>query len=174
MSTFFTSDLHFGHKKLCENLRHMSIEENDRLIISNWNKVINKRDLVFILGDITMEKPKLIEGYMQQLNGIKYVIGGNHDGRQCCIELSRIGIPVVGALKYKEFMLTHIPISQNQFLNFRGNIHGHIHNDGKENLLDPTFYYNVNTEFHNYTPVSLDTIRDYFNSIKPTPGVAIK
>ena len=39
---FFTSDLHFGHKNLCEGLRGMTAEDSDALIISNWNKVVFK------------------------------------------------------------------------------------------------------------------------------------
>ena len=61
MSVFFTSDLHFGHKNLIEGLRKMSVEESDNLIISNWNKIVRKKDVVYILGDITMEKPQLID-----------------------------------------------------------------------------------------------------------------
>lgn len=30
---YFTSDLHFGHEKLCRGLRGMSAEESDKLII---------------------------------------------------------------------------------------------------------------------------------------------
>ena len=41
MSTFFTSDLHFNHINLITNLRHMTVEENNKLIIDNWNKNID-------------------------------------------------------------------------------------------------------------------------------------
>ena len=33
MSSFIISDLHFGHENLCRNLRGMSAEENDALLI---------------------------------------------------------------------------------------------------------------------------------------------
>jgi calcineurin-like phosphoesterase family protein len=53
---------------------------------------------------------------------------------------------------------------------FAGNIHGHIHKQGDmEGLgkynppsLDSTKYYNVNTEFHNYTPIPFEEIEKHF------------
>ena len=57
---FFTSDLHFGHENLCRVIRGMSAKESEELIIENWNKVVTKRDLVYILGDFTFEKASRI------------------------------------------------------------------------------------------------------------------
>ena len=169
---FFTSDLHFGHKNLIEGLRKMTIEESDKLIISNWNKVVTKRDIVYILGDITMEKPQLIEQYLTQLKGEIRIIGGNHDDVRCCKMFQKLNIPVMGVLNYKGFICTHIPIHPSQIEYSRGNIHGHIHLSGDIEGLgryNPSKiegkYYNVNTEFHNYTPVLFSDIVNYFESL---------
>lgn len=167
---FFTSDLHLGHKNLVEGLRNMSVEESDNLIIQNWNNVVTKRDNVYVLGDFVMEKHNIIERYVRQLNGNIIIVGGNHDNRRCCIEYQRLGIPVMGALQYKGFICTHIPIHESTLMGFKGNIHGHIHNEGyidgvgdyyPEQIKDKR-YYNVNTEFHNYTPVDFSMIESYF------------
>lgn len=56
MSTFIISDLHFGHENLAIARGFKNAEEQDDYIIENWNKVVNKRDLVIIPGDISMEK----------------------------------------------------------------------------------------------------------------------
>lgn len=166
---FLTSDLHFGHERLCRGLRGISAQESNELIIENWNKVVTKRDIVYILGDITMENPKRISSYMKRLKGTKIVIGGNHDDRRCCFELAKMGIVVMGACRYKGFILTHIPINNTEMLFFRGNIHGHIHIAGtfKDGVsYNPEIpigrYYNVNTEFHNYTPILFDEIEQWF------------
>ena len=167
---FFTSDLHFGHKNLTEGLRGMSPEESDALIIANWNKVVSKRDIVYVLGDITMEKHKKISYYLSQLNGHIRIVGGNHDNARCCHEYRELGITVMGVLHYKGFICTHIPIHETQLEGFAGNIHGHIHKQGDiEGLgkynppsLDSTKYYNVNTEFHNYTPIPFEEIEKHF------------
>jgi calcineurin-like phosphoesterase family protein len=174
MSVYFTSDLHFGHKNLCQGLRGMSAEESDKLIIKNWNQRVKKKDVVYILGDITMEDHKKVEEYMKQLHGIKYVIGGNHDTRKVCERLSAMGIVVMGCVNYKGFMCTHVPITPSEAQYFRGNIHGHIHLKGeidgmKYEPIDPIGkYYNVNTEFHNYTPVPFEQIQNFFNNINTT------
>lgn len=156
----FIADTHFGHTKLIENLRNMSVEEHDNLIITNWNKIINKRDITYIIGDFVLEKPNLIEKYISQLNGEIRIIGGNHDTIKCCKEFSRLGIVTLGCLEYKGFIITHIPINKKELLRWKsfgqsniGNIHGHIHND---TLGYP--YYNVCCERVNYTPQTLEQI----------------
>ena len=168
---FLTSDLHLGHKNLCSGLRNMSSEESDELIIKNWNSVVTKRDIVYVLGDIVMEDYKLLESYIKRLNGTIIVVGGNHDTKKCCRELQRLGIIVMGCASYKGYLLTHIPIHTTQLKHTRGNIHGHIHTmgtiDGEEYLpeteLGP-FYYNVNIELHNYTPIPFEVVEKEFEA----------
>ena len=148
---FFISDTHFGHRNLAENVRKMSVDEMDKLIITNWNKVINKKDIVYHLGDIVMEKPSLIKQYLEQLNGNIRVVGGNHDLLGCTNILKEMNIPIVGCFNYKGFIVTHIPVHPMEVNGFfRGNIHGHVHNVktiyGKD-------YLNVACEFINYTPI---------------------
>ena len=167
---FFTSDLHFGHKNLCQGLRGMTVEESDKLIINNWNKVVTKRDLVYVLGDITMENQNDIPKYISQLNGRIVLIGGNHDTKQCCDVYRKLGITVMGCLKYKGFICTHIPVhpyelEQEDRQLLRGNIHGHIHRSGVIDGAEYTpktdygpLYYNVNIELHNYTPIAFDDL----------------
>lgn len=166
MSTFFISDLHFGHRSLIENLRNMSVEECDNLIINNWNKVVHKKDLVYVLGDITMEEHCKIAFYMKQLKGMIYVIGGNHDTRQCCQELNRIGIPVMGAVQYRGYLLTHVPAVAEEVRFFRGNIHGHVHAFSQAPLLPQDKYYNVCCELHNYTPIKFEDLVEDFERKK--------
>lgn len=170
---FFTSDLHFGHKNLIEGLRGMTVEENDNLIIKNWNKTVSKKDTVYILGDLTMDKPKLIGINLSKLNGYKIIVAGNHDSKRCCDELARLGYSIVGCITYKGYILSHIPIAKDECDRFRGNIHGHIHLSGNieglgdyEGIKLDNSYYNVNTEFHNYTPVLFNDIDKHFITCK--------
>lgn len=166
---FFTSDIHCGHENLCKSLRGMTADESFEVIAKNWNNKVTKRDIVYILGDITMEKHQDIGKYLSKLNGQKVIIGGNHDVKRCCIEYQKLGIPVMGVLQYKGFLCTHIPVHPTQLVGFKGNIHGHIHLSGIIDGLgkyDPPHlgypYYNVNTEFHDYTPVLFDDIVKWF------------
>jgi calcineurin-like phosphoesterase family protein len=148
----------------------MTAEESDKLIIDNWNKVVTKRDLVYVLGDITMENQNDIPKYISQLNGRIVLIGGNHDTKQCCDVYRKLGITVMGCLKYKGFICTHIPVhpyelEQEDRQLLRGNIHGHVHRSGEIDGISYTpktdygpLYYNVNIELHNYTPIAFDDL----------------
>lgn len=166
---FFTSDLHFGHERLCKNIRKMSSEESDALIIKNWNRTIKKRDIVYVLGDFVMECPKNIADYVKKLNGEIRIVGGNHDDKKCCKVYSELGIPVLGVLEYRKFVCTHIPIHPEEVQYYRGNIHGHIHTkldrDTNELYIPEGYgdkYFNVNIELNNYTPVLFENILKYY------------
>ena len=164
MSTFLTSDLHFSHKILCENIRKMSVEDNNNLIINNWNKTVHKQDTVLILGDVTMDDPKVITEIMPKLKGNKVIIGGNHDTLRCCKTFMKLGIPVLGCMEYKGFILSHVPLNATESSYYTANIHGHLHMMNTRDINHYGFYYyNVNTEFHNYTPVRLEDIREFYN-----------
>ena len=167
---FFISDLHFGHKNLIKNLRNMSVEESDKLIINNWNKTVTKKDIVYVLGDITMEDPSHIEHYLSQLKGVIRIIGGNHDVRHSCKKIVNLGIDMMGCMEYKGFICTHIPVHPRELQFFKGNIHGHVHKNGRhedeEAYNIKNKYFNVCCEFINYTPILFDDILKQFQNIK--------
>lgn len=168
---YFTSDLHFGHELLTNALRGMTSKESDELIIHNWNEIVTKRDVVYILGDITMEKRSNLP-VLGKLKGMKVVVGGNHDVKKCCSTLKDMGITTMGVLRYKDFICTHIPIHPLFLKECRGNIHGHIHVPDSSHNYNMTLppgserYYNVNVEFHEYKPVSFDEILSYFDGLE--------
>ena len=162
---YFTSDLHFGDDRICIRFRGMTSEQNGEFIVHNWNKIITKKDTVYILGDFSTENPKVIKEYLNKLNGVKVLIGGNHDDKKCCKEFADLGITVMGCLEYKGFICTHIPIHPLEVNFFKGNIHGHLHTFGKTKLEDNR-YYNVASEFHNFSPVLFSDIEEYFNNLK--------
>lgn len=151
---FLISDLHFGHENMAKHRGFESAQEQDSFIIKCWNEVVNKKDTVFILGDITMEKST---GYslLNQLNGYKKVILGNHDKPQHVPELLKYVNSVSGMLKYKGYILTHFPIHESELSRFKGNIHGHVH----ENSLSNKRYLNVSCEVLNYYPLLFEDLR---------------
>jgi calcineurin-like phosphoesterase family protein len=147
----------------------MEVEESDNLIISNWNKTVNKHDKVYILGDITLDKPQVIKDVIPKLNGIIEVIAGNHDTPRCIEALIECGCKVSAYGEYHGWLLSHIPVDVTQLDKYIGNVHGHIHLSGKLEgyghyvPLNPNGnYINVNCEFHNYTPVRLDILIDEY------------
>lgn len=156
MATYITSDLHFGHKNLINNVRGMSVEENDALLIRNWNNTVKKKDKVFVLGDITQDKPDIIRNIIPQLHGVIEVVLGNHDTPRCTKALVECGCKVSAYVEYKGYILSHIPLDKEQLHKYKGNIHGHIHIAEKYVQPMGPEYINVNCEFFNYTPQRIE------------------
>jgi len=127
--------------------------EHDNRIIESWNKVVNKRDTVWILGDISMEKTAPYH-LLSKLNGIKNVVLGNHDQPQHVPELLKYVNKVCGCIQYKGYMLSHIPIHESELTRFKGNVHGHVH----EKSLPDKRYINVSCEVIDYTPKLLSEL----------------
>ena len=81
---FFTSDTHFGHKNIIKycNRPFSDIDEMNKVLINNWNKVVSEGDIVFHLGDFAFGGFPLWESIRSRLNGSIYLIRGNHDFKQ--------------------------------------------------------------------------------------------
>jgi calcineurin-like phosphoesterase family protein len=99
MNTYFSSDLHGGHKaiiKYCnrpflvkdapadwktrDNWKdYIDVAEMNRIIIERWNQTVGVDDTVWVLGDFCWEG---YETMFHQLNGSKHLIIGNHDSRE--------------------------------------------------------------------------------------------
>lgn len=153
---FFISDLHLGHKRIIEfSLDHReceTVDSHDEWIIKQWNSVVTKRDVVYILGDIAFSKDGLSK--VSRLSGIKKMIFGNHDGYKIS-EYDAVGLKIIGGLvRYKEFWLSHAPIHPEE-LRGKKNIHGHVH----QRSLDDDRYINVSVENVGGIPIFLDAIR---------------
>ena len=155
MKRFVISDLHFQHKNILEysNRPFDSLNHMHEIMINNWNNVVSESDKVYILGDVTMGRSGL--KLLSRLNGKKVIIKGNHDIFKLTDYLEYFE-DIRGCMKYKDCILTHIPVHPSQKERFKFNIHGHLH---EKNINDP-FYVNVSVEQVNYTPVDLDKIAD--------------
>lgn len=153
----FISDLHLGHTNMALKRGFSSVEEHDEFIVKTWNSVIKSpKTLVYIGGDITMERANY--EVLNRMVGRKVVIGGNHDLKQHISEMLRYVEAVVGCLEYKGFVITHIPIHESEIERFRGNIHGHNH----DQCIDHPKYLNIAAEQLQYKPHSLEElIRKY-------------
>jgi calcineurin-like phosphoesterase family protein len=149
---------------------------HDEKIIDSWNRVVNKKDTTYILGDVTMETKDHYH-QLDRLNGRKIVVLGNHDRYQDVPELLKYVDGVTGMVDYKGCVLTHAPIHPSEVGFCRANIHAHIHenvlaeahvsypyNDPGSIIMPSQYkYVNVDAMMINYTPITLDealAIRD--------------
>jgi calcineurin-like phosphoesterase family protein len=67
-------------------------------IIKRWNEQVQPEDIVYILGDISLN-PKYAFQYAPLLNGIKILIAGNHDS---CFDFKNTIKGANAKLKYEE------------------------------------------------------------------------
>jgi len=79
MTTFFTSDTHFGCDKLIHNTRprFSCMLEHDVALLDGINRKVGRNDQLVILGDFCKEKPGLYRPCINCKN--IFFILGNHD-----------------------------------------------------------------------------------------------
>lgn len=140
MTTWFTSDLHFSHTRLlelCPNTRgYETIEEMNADIIKKWNEQVLPDDVVYILGDVFFCKADTAIEILEQLNGVKHLILGNHD------KVIRDNVVIQGyfdsineykviKLSGKKVVLFHFPIQQWDCMHYGSyHLYGHLHGGG--------------------------------------------
>jgi calcineurin-like phosphoesterase family protein len=165
---WYTSDLHFQHKFVAGLRGFSSPEEHDEVLTGNWNKVVKKDDIVFILGDFAMNW-KNIEPKITALRGRKILITGNHDpmfpgNKDGWKHQARyIGPDLFEAIQPfsrrkvgdREFLLSHFPYGgdhptvespdgDDRFIQYRLRdqgqwlLHGHVHS-GSKTIAQPSF-----------------------------------
>lgn len=184
--TFFISDLHFGHKNILsfDNRPFSSIEEHDEFLINSWNNKVGIDDDVWILGDISWyNSTKTIEIF-NQLNGIKHLCKGNHDGK--LLKNRQVQNLFVEICDYKEIqiekgvgiVLCHYPIPcyNNHFYGWY-HLYGHVHSSFEWNMMERNKYemtelynkackmYNVGCmmPYMNFEPKTLTEIEEDYN-----------
>lgn len=148
--------LHFGDKNISKYRGFDDEYSHDEHLVDCWNKTVHKKDLTYILGDITMEKSN---DYYQldRLAGRKLVVLGNHDRWQDVKLLLNYVDGVAGMIDYKGFALTHAPIHVSEIGQYKGNVHCHIHHNNK--LAD----FEVNESYNDRDTHIISTKGKYFN-----------
>lgn len=173
MTRYVISDHHFDHGNIIDycNRPFESLDEMNEKMQRRWNETVgnsdneNQIDTVVYGGDIAMtQNQKTSSSYLENLNGRKMVILGNHDDSinpetfpYPCVEHT-----ILQNQGYR-FWYTHnpedVPSYWNQWI-----LHGHVHNN------EPFIRYdekkiNVSVERVNYQPVSVKRIVDILKSL---------
>lgn len=126
---FFTSDLHHGHPKIVDICnRPCPKEEHDEWLLREvFNKYVQKKDDVYVLGDVSMAKRSEAQKWVARMQGNKHLICGNHDksvdhlGNWC--EVTQIK-----DFTYSRFGLNiHIVLCHYCLLSYNRQIHGSWH-----------------------------------------------
>ena len=164
MTQFLISDTHFGHGNIIE-LGKRPFEHSDhmtKVLIDNWNKVVQAKDVVFHLGDFGWRNVEYNLDVMSKLRGTIVLIGGNHDGSKALKAYHMAGIQiqdyyeVKGPLHGVRVCLFHYPMSEwNGYYQGAIHCHGHTHSPI---YSDMPGRYNVAVEAIGYAPKPLKDI----------------
>ncbi len=82
MTTFFTSDTHFGHAGALSLYRRPfpSVAAMDAAMVERWNEVVGPEDEIWHLGDFAIKQTAArVAELLAQLNGQKHLVTGNND-----------------------------------------------------------------------------------------------
>lgn len=81
MQTFFTSDTHFDDEHAIEYFKRpfKSIDEMNAVMVERWNNVVTESDMVYHLGDFTLDDIHHFTKWVNQLNGTINILPGSHD-----------------------------------------------------------------------------------------------
>lgn len=120
---FVIADLHLGHHKAAMARGFDSVFAHDNAIIEAWNSVVDKRDVVYVLGDVFRCDR------LHELRGLKKLAMGNHDQKNAATYLQWF-TSVRAYFEFDGCLLSHIPVHPRQIgegCRWRKNIHGHTH-----------------------------------------------
>lgn len=156
------SDLHFGHKNIIRfsNRPYGTVEEMNEHLILNHNDYVKENDICIWVGDVAFGGDEFANRMLNQCNGYKILIIGNHDfNKQKLRKMHFNETHLCGIIEAPEvdLILTHYPMF-NLPLPYV-NIHGHIHAGGTSNVpIGSLQHINVNCEFIGYKPIHLNEI----------------
>ncbi|MCA9712766.1 MAG: hypothetical protein KDK70_43455, partial [Myxococcales bacterium] len=177
MSTFFTSDHHFGHRNI---LRYCSrpfahVDEMDEELIARWNARVSDDDVVYHLGDFTLKTRGFARRIFARLRGRIRVLGlpWHHDqgwvpqqpGPSDYFSASGHAVEILPALLAMSLedsagtshtiTLSHYPLAE-----WEAGHHGawHLHGHSHGQHRGPGSKLDVGVDCHDYAPVSLDEL----------------
>lgn len=172
---YFIADLHFGHKNIMsyDARPFETTEENDEIIINNWNETVGIDDEVYLLGDISWHNATKTIEILNNLNGNIHLIKGNHDDK--LLRNRDIQKRFAEIVDYKELslidggkiVLCHYPIPcfKNHYYGAY-HFYGHVHTTFEDKIMNdikremetihkvPCNMYNIGCmkPYMNYTP----------------------
>jgi calcineurin-like phosphoesterase family protein len=160
------SDLHFGHKNIINycNRPYASIEDMHEQLISNYNETIGETDVCIWGGDVSFMNAEKTNIILNQLNGDKILVIGNHDIHKKRVKqldvkeahLIYVIDDVLAPLIFTHFPMDNVPMPW-------VNIHGHTHNTEVANPHER--HINICCENTNFFPVHLDDIKQQAKTI---------
>ena len=168
---FVVADLHFGHKNMIKFSKKSrgwfnDVNHMNETIISNWNNVVGKNDLVYLLGDISHTiKGKETRKLLEQLNGRIILIKGNHDKQK---DINKYKDLLEEIDNYKEIIYRyenkdyHIILSHYPYGSWNRSLHGsimcHGHSHGRYIAKGKIFDVGLDSDIGLFEPLNIEYI----------------
>jgi calcineurin-like phosphoesterase family protein len=149
-NTFLFSDPHFDHKNIIRYAHRpfKNVEQMNKTILKNYNKIVKDNSSVFFLGDMTLRKgARGLNFWLKQLKGNIIYFRGNHDPRgykETVIHVDNL-----------YFKLSHFPRNRGDWVGWM--IHGHVHDKWPFINYDYKTI-NVSVDVTGFKPVRLSDI----------------
>ena len=195
---YVTSDLHLGHRNCLEfddrpfgNIDHMH-----RVLVNNFNATVPADGITYFLGDIGMCSFDLAKSIIDQMNGTKILILGNHDGNMN--RMYRMGFDAIMnncsmMIAGELVTMSHCPLTgvfredtegmsgAVEGENWHGeeknkrfsvedtgqyHLHGHLHLHKDKGKVKDGRQWDIGVVGNNYTPVSISAIESWISKHK--------
>ena len=129
---FFTSDTHFFHTNIIKYCSRpfKDVDEMNAELISRWNAVVGKDDIVWHLGDFAFGNKNHVSEILPKLNGNINLVMGNHDLRNKQAFYLHAGFKHVydrPVIWHNFFILSHEPLQWVSNDGVYANVFGHVH-----------------------------------------------
>jgi calcineurin-like phosphoesterase family protein len=142
---FFTADTHFFHTNIIKHCPdrpypEMNVERtHDEWLIDLWNSTIEKKDIVYIVGDFAFGNKIMVTKLLGKLHGQKHLILGNHDASSSKLANYFESMTQIKDLSFKasvypflkndfDLALCHYPLVSWNRKNYGAcMVHGHCH-----------------------------------------------
>lgn len=133
MRKFYISDWHYGHGNIIrlDNRPFSSVEEMNKTLVDNWNRVVTNADTVYVVGDMFWCKSAESVEVLKRLKGNKFLIKGNHD-RSNDNTFKKQFVKITEYMEVEDngnkIVLCHYPIPcfKNHFYGWK-HFYGHVH-----------------------------------------------
>lgn len=187
---YFTSDTHYFHKNVIEfcNRPFKDLDEMHEQLINRYNSKVKDGDTCIFVGDFSFGGAIQTKSILEQLNGIKILVRGNHDKASavnkfdvCIYETSMriVGkritlshypfLPGFGELNIKWWQRMLVNIEDRvRFVDRRPKdsgqflIHGHTHSTNKFKGRQ----IHVGVDAWDYYPVSMKQLSKYIEAYR--------
>lgn len=166
---FFTSDHHFGHANIIKfsSRPFQNVEEMNEVMISRWNEKIGPNDEVYHLGDFGITTPEDFQNIVSRLNGIIYLIVGNHEGSALGYRKRFKWIKEYHEIKIKDEErgngVQRIVLFHYAMRVWRGDSRGtwHLYGHSHGNLPDLShrLSFDIGVDAHDFYPLSYDEVK---------------